>query len=116
MLSIDLITRWTNTKATMMGAGDSIYPEWRPFTREKIRRHLGLYIFNGIAPVPQINLRFNSQAKDPIHGNDIIREAFETNASNSHREFKCFFALQNPCIPTPSRKNYSNLKDRPLLK
>ena len=75
MLSIDLITRWTNTKATMMGAGNSIYQDWKPFTREEVRRHLGLYIFNGVAPAPQITLRFNSQAKDPIHGNDMVQEA-----------------------------------------
>ena len=70
----------------MMGAGDSIYKQdWKPFTREEIRRHLGLYIFNGVSPTPQITLRFHSQSKDPVHGNDMIREAFGLNARTRHR-------------------------------
>lgn len=103
-------------KATMMGAGDSIYPDWKPFSRDEIRKHLGLYIFNGVAPSPQIAFRSQSQIQDPIYGNDMIREAFGTNAKSRHRQFKCFFALQNPCIPTPSRKTFPNWKVRPLLK
>lgn len=116
MLSIDLLTRWTNMKGTMMGAGDSIYPDWKPFSRDEIRKHLGLYIFNGVAPSPQIAFRFRSQIQDPIYGNDMIREAFGTNAKSRHQQFKCFFALQNPCIPTPPRKTFPNWKVRPLLK
>lgn len=116
MLSIDLLTRWTNMKATMMGAGDSIYPDWKPFSRDEIRKHLGLYILNGVAPSPQIAFKSQSQIQDPIYGNDMIREAFGTNAKSRHRQFKCFFALQNPCIPTPSRKTFPNWKVRPLLK
>jgi len=56
MLSIDLMTRWTSTKATMMGAGDSIYPDWKPFSRDEIRQHLGIYIFNGVAPYRKYRL------------------------------------------------------------
>ena len=46
----------------------------------------------------------------------MIKEAFGTNASCRHRQIKCFFALQNPRIPTPSRKTFPNWKVRPLLK
>ena len=73
-------------------------------------------IFNGVAPSPQVAFRFQSQFQDPIYGNDMIREAFGTNAKSRHRQFKCFFALQNPCIPTPPRKIFPNWKVRPLLK
>ena len=55
-----------------MGAGYSIYKDWKPFNREDIRRRLGFYIFNVVAPAPQITFRFNSQSKDPIYGNRIL--------------------------------------------
>ena len=60
MLSIELMTQWTNAKAIMNGGGDSTYKDFRPFTRVEIRRHIGLYILQGLAPSPQVEFKFTS--------------------------------------------------------
>ena len=114
-LSIELITKWTNTKAIMNGAGDTTYPGFKQFTREEIHRHIGLYILQGVTPSPQVELKFLSQSHDPIHGNDFVNNAFGCNAVKRHKQFKAFFALQNPCIQTPPREDFPNWKVRPLI-
>ena len=115
MFSIELITKWTNSKAIMNGAGDTTYKDFKAFTREEIRRHLGIYILQGVAPSPKVEFKFASHMKDMIHGNDMVNNAFGPNAIARHKQFKAFFALQNPCIPTPPRKEYLNWKVKPLI-
>ena len=85
MLSIELITQWTNAKAIMNGGGDSTYKDFRPFTRVEIRRHIGLYILQGLAPSPQVEFKFMSHQQDPIHGNDMVSIAFGANAMKRHK-------------------------------
>jgi len=50
--SFAMFTTWTNTKALMAGAGDAIYKEHKPFTSEEMRQHFGLYLLQGISPLP----------------------------------------------------------------
>ena len=114
-LSIEQLTKWTNTKAIMNGAGDQMYRDLKPFTCEEIRRHLGIYILQGIVPSPRVELKFASQSYDPIYGNDFAHNSFGTNAVRRHRHFKAFFAVQNPMIETPDRRNFPNWKVRPLI-
>ena len=114
-LSIEQLTKWTNTKAIMNGAGDQVYRDFKPFTIEEIRRHMGIYLLQGIAPSPRVELKFASQSNDPIHGNDFVNNSFGTNAVRRHRQFKAFFAVQNPMIETPDRRNFPNWKVRPLI-
>jgi hypothetical protein len=116
MLSIELITKWTNIKADMMGAGFAIYPTFEKFTPVEIKRHLGLYLLQGVAPSPQIESKFSSQKRDPIHGNDMVHDAFGGNAVLRHKQFKAFFAVQDPLIATPSREEYPNWKVREMIK
>ena len=59
-------------------------------------RHLGIYITNGLAPSPQVTMKFNPQEKDPIKGNDFISSAVGPNALRRHREFKAFLACVDP--------------------
>ena len=117
MVSLELFTKWTNMKAILAGAGEggTCYRDFHPFTVEEIQQHLGLYVFNGVAPSPRIELKFKPQRDDKVHGNDFIARSFGMNAERRHKHFKAFFATQNPVINPPSRKFFPNWKVRPLL-
>ena len=45
MVSFELITKWTNLKSTLAGAGKggTYYTDCVPFSVEEIREHVGLY-------------------------------------------------------------------------
>ena len=55
-ISFELLTMWTNLKATLAGAGKggTYYTVFTPFSVEEIRHHIGLYIFHGLSPSPMI--------------------------------------------------------------
>ncbi|KAL7562479.1 hypothetical protein ACA910_005453 [Epithemia clementina (nom. ined.)] len=114
--------RWTNylnMKASQMGAGvmGGIYPDFRPFTFDDIeKRHIGLYILQGLNPSPQINQKFQSQARNSVQGNDLCFRAFGANATRRHRHFKAFFCVQDPTKIAPSRKERPNYKVDPVLR
>ena len=46
----------------------------------------------------------------------MVYNAMGSNAEFGYRHFKCFFAIQDPRIATPSRKSHPNWKVEPLLK
>ena len=81
-----------------------------------MRQHIDLYIFNGLAPSPRVEIKFKPQRADVVHGNDFIYQAFGPNAERRHRRLECFFVCQNPVIDIPSRDEYPNWKIRPLIK
>ena len=116
-ISFALITKWTNLKAVLAGAGPdgTIYPDFTPFTIKEVRQHLGLYIFNGLTPSPRVEYKFKPQREDVCHGNDFIYHAFGPRAAHRHKEFKAFLAYQNPAIDTPSKTKFPNWKVRPLI-
>ena len=47
-------TSYTNTKSLMQNAGveGEIYPDFKPFNPEELRKHLGVYIVHGLSPTP----------------------------------------------------------------
>jgi hypothetical protein len=115
-LSFDLLTKWTNTKAILAGAGlGTCYPEFTPFTINEIRQHIGLYVLYGLSPCPRIEQKFKSQFEDKVHGSDFVFSSFKGNAERRHRHFKAFFAVQNPVIDVPPKSQFPNWKIRPLL-
>ena len=117
-VSIELMTKWTNLKAELSGAGDggTIHRDFRRFSPKELRQHLGLYIFNGLSPAPRVEYKFRPHSQDAVHGNDFIYHSFGPNAERRHRHFKTFLAAQDPAIAIPQRKLYPNWKVRPLLK
>ena len=117
MVSFELLTKWTNLKETLEGAGKggTYYTYCVPFLVEEVREHVGLYVFHGISPSPRIEFKFRSQHKDKVHGNDFIHRWFGPNAKRRHKHFKAFFSCQNPAIDTPDCSEYPNWKVRPLL-
>lgn len=116
--AIKLWTRHTNMKALLSGAGteSGIYSDFKPFSENEIRQHIGLYMFNGISPSPRVEMKFRPQAIDPTNGNDFIYNSFGVNAERRHRHFKCFFGVQDPRKEPPPRKDRPNFKVDPLLK
>jgi len=63
---------YTNAKAAKANAGQpgGMYPDWTPFSPVEIKQFIGLYIFNGISPSPQISMKFKPHHEDYVHGND----------------------------------------------
>ena len=79
-------------------------------------RHIGIYMLNGFCPSPQVEMKFDSQERNPKNGNDICNRVFGTGKRRRHKEFKAFLAIQDPVNPVPSRKTHPNCKVQPLLK
>ena len=116
MVSFELLTKWTNLKATLAGAGKcgTYYTDCVPFSVEEISEHVGLYVFHRLSPSPRIEFNFRSHHKDKFHGNNFIHRSFGPNAEHRHKQFKAFFSCQNPAIDTPDRSKAPNWKVRPL--
>ena len=118
VMSISKIRTWTNAKAQLMGAGPGghQYPTFEPFSMDEIRQFLGLFMMHGLAPSPQLDMKMKSQSQNPINGNDLCHRVFGNNAALRLKQFKAFFALQDPLKDTPPRDEAPNHKIDPLLK
>ena len=105
-------------KADYAGAGPQgiYYPDYVPFTPVEVRQHFAIYILHGLLPSPRIEMKFNTQAKDQINGNDFIANTLRSNSNHAigprqqHQMFKAFLSLQDSRIPEPARDKYSNWK------
>ena len=113
-----LWTKYTNTKALMDNAGNigEIYPDFYPFTPNELRKHLGLYIVHGLAPSPEVSMKFKSQSEDDINGNNFVNRSLGPQAVRRHKHFRRFFATQNPLLRPPSTKDSPNWKVDSFLK
>ena len=81
--------------------------------------HIGLYLLQGLSPSQQVEMKFHSQAGDPVNGNDFVHSSFGGKPSNSkrrHKHFKCFLSSVNPTIQVPNRDTHPNWKIHPFLK
>eukprot|EP00957_Ditylum_brightwellii_P145356 11069695-Ditylum_brightwellii.AAC.1 len=57
-----------------------------------------------------------SQHDDPVNGNDFISHCFGPGGVLRHKQFKVFFAVQEPRLKPPSRKNHPTFKIDSFLK
>ena len=118
--SMENALSWTNTKARMQNAGlGGRYPDFKDFTLDELMKHTILYLFQGLSPSPQVEMKFKSSVEDPINGNDFVHKAFggmSGKSSRRHKHFKAFFACVDPLVPIPSRDTHPNWKVHPLLK
>ena len=64
-VSIPDFTSWTNKKMIFMNAvqGGVVYLNCVPFTVGEVMKHIGLYIFHGVVPSPQVEMKFQSTKK-----------------------------------------------------
>ena len=75
--SIENALSWTNTKAQMMNAGlGGKYDDFTNFSLMELMKHIGLYLFHGLSPSPQVEMKFRSSQEDVVNGNDFIHRAF----------------------------------------
>ena len=113
--------RWanfTNKKSVMLGAGvqGGVYPTFKAFSYLEIERFIGLYILQGLNPSPQVEMKFSSQASDPVQGNDLCFSMFGCDAVRRHKQFKAFFTVQDPAKISPDRKQRPTYKVDPIIK
>lgn len=95
------------------------YSDFSNFTLNELMRHIGLYLLQGLSPSPQVEMKFHSQAEDPVNGYDFVHKSFGGKPSLSkrrHKHFKCFLASVNPTIHVPNRASHPNWKIHPFLK
>jgi Transposase IS4 len=112
------LTVFTNLKAQLAnaGRGGTCYPDWSPFTVKDVRQFLGLYIWNGINPSPRIDMQLKPAAEDPVHGNQYLYENIGRNGVRRFREFRAFFAVQDPRAVPPCRKSNPLFKVSQVVK
>ena len=96
------------------GIEGEIYPDFKPFIPEELRKHLGVFIVHGRSSTPDFNMKFQSQAEDDINGNDFVKWCLGPAAVRRHKHFRRFFATQYPLIITPP-KSYNQMIEE-LLK
>ena len=111
-------TTYTNLQAELMDAGQvgGLYPTFTKFTTEEIEMYIFLYVLQGLSPSPRIEMKFTPQFHDPVNGNDLISSLFGMNSISRFKQFKSFFALQDPRILPPSQKTHPNFKVDPFLR
>ena len=78
-------------------------------------QHLGVYILNGLSPSPQVEMKFDLQNKNRTNGSNFCYNKFGSCARRRHKEFKAFFAVQDPMKPTLIRKTHPNWKIQVLF-
>ena len=78
-------------------------------------RHFGIYMSNGVAPSPQVSMKFQSQEDDQANGNDLVFRVLGYNAQRRHKHFKAFLSLQDPTMVVPNQDSFPDWKVRPLL-
>jgi hypothetical protein len=78
------LERWcsfTNLKAQLSLTEKGYpYPDYRVFTVEELKEHIGLYIYNGVSPSCHVEIKLSLQQVDTIIGNDFICHSFRPNA------------------------------------
>eukprot|EP00536_Pseudo-nitzschia_multiseries_P000427 jgi/Psemu1/970/gm1.970_g len=92
--SFEDMKNWTNWKASLPCAGEKIYKEFKPFESKELRQFVGLYVLHGLCPT--------AQPRRPGDTSDTNRVC---NLFKRHKHFKAFLACQDPCVPTPPRKD-----------
>ena len=92
------------------GKGGTLYPHYNPFTVDEVMKHIGIYIWNGLSPSPQIDMKFQSSQISEVNGFDFLSQKFGPRAALRHREFKAFFTTVDPALPNPPRISHSNWK------
>ena len=117
-VTMDELTAWLNTKAVILnaGPGGGKYKNFKIFSSSELMSHLSLYLLHGVSPSPQIDLKFKSQAEDPVNGSDLCWHVFGKNGTTRHKEFKAFFSAADPLKPVPPTTSHPNWKVDALLK
>jgi len=115
-LSMQSLTRNTNMRATLAFAGEAVYHDasWSgPFTIKEARQHLGLLVLNGLSPSPSLDMKFDKN--DVANYNHFATSNFGVNPVRRLKQFRLFFACQDPLKPTPNRAASPLFKVLPMI-
>ena len=72
-------------------------------------------MLQGVAPSPQIEMKFRPQTVDAVNGNNFVSRCMGPNAARQHKHFQRFFTVQNPLKPVPPRSQDPVWKIREFL-
>ena len=79
-------TSWTNAKAILANVGlGGNYANFEPFNTNEIKKHIGIYILNGLNISSCVDYKFNSTYVDPVNGSDLCYNAFGVGAAKRHK-------------------------------
>ena len=115
--SVGQCTTNSNLKATLMNAGKGglSYADFTDFNVDEMQKFMGVQVAHGLCPTPRVDMKFKSQAADPMNGNNLISSIMAPNADQRWRHYKTFFSIQDPRKLAPDRKKAPNFKVEPLL-
>ena len=118
MVSMADLTTWSNKKAYLCNAGEggTQYSDWTKVTVDEVMAFHGLYMHNGLSPLPQVEKKFEHPKKNEVNGSNICHEVFGQNANRRLREFKAFFAAVDPTQAVPPRATHPNYKVHRMFK
>ena len=118
MFDISNWTKYTSVKATMADSGEpgNIFArKYKPLTSDDVRRQLGIYIIDGVAPTQQINFKMKPQSCDLTQRNDFVAKHVGPNSKLKRKIFRHLFGFQNPMTMPPSKKNVPKLQSGQVL-
>ena len=86
-VTMDDMTAWINVKAMIANAGKrgGKYADFIDFTKCELMSHLYLYLLHAILPSPRLEIKFRSEAEDPVNGSTLQNEAFGKSGVTWHK-------------------------------
>jgi HeH/LEM domain len=114
-LSLSKLTTFTNLKAQLANAGSAgeVYPDFQAFSVKEVRQYLGLSIWQGLNPSPQIEMKLKSAFEDPLQGSSYLQQHIGRNGVRKYKEFRAFFSCQDPRAIPPPKEGQSTLQGIP---
>ena len=96
---MSLTDKWvsfSNRKALLENAGQpgKPYPNWKPFSVKEFRQHIGVRMFHGLLLSLSFDMKFKTQAEDPVNGNDFISRSLGPNVMWGTRIFLTFWPFK----------------------
>ena len=70
-----------------------------PFTPDKPRSHLGVYIVQDLSPSPEMSIQFHTQSEYDINGNDFVSRCICLQEIRRHKHV---------CHSTPTINTFIN--------
>ena len=81
------MTAWLNVKAMIANAGNwgGKYADFTDFTKCELMSHLYFYLLHAISPSPRLDMKFKSEAEDPVNGLTLCNEVFGKSGVTRHK-------------------------------
>ena len=81
------------------------YQKLKTFNPQEIHKNVGINIFCGIYPSPQVYTKVNPQHAGKVYGNEFVYNSFSTDANHFHKNFKELFVFQKPRLNLHLKQN-----------